>query len=83
LGSFNIFKNKWNIASPMEITSENLNDNINKTQKLNTFLNKIISNFDEQMEKDEVFWIRFFSFDDRKLTRYFLKKEVLLITPLE
>jgi len=69
LGSFNIFKNKWNIASQMEINSENLNDNVNKTQKLNTFLNKIISNFDEQMEKDEVFWIRFFSFDDRKLTR--------------
>ena len=53
----------------MEINSENLNENQNKSLKLNAFLNKILNNFDEQMEKDEVFWIKFFSFDDRKLAR--------------
>jgi len=53
----------------MEINSENLNENQNKSLKLNDFLNKILNNFDEQMEKDEIFWIKFFSFDDRKLTR--------------
>jgi len=69
LATFNIFKKKWNITSEMEITSENLNENQNKTLKLNTFLEKTLGNFDEQMEKDETFWTKFFSFEDRKLSK--------------
>lgn len=69
LATFNIFKKKWSLTSEMEITSENLNENQNKTLRLDSFIEKILSGFDEQMEKDETFWTKFFSFEDRKLTK--------------
>jgi len=69
LATFNIFKKKWSLTSEMEITSENLNENQNKSLKLDSFIEKILSGFDEQMEKDEAFWTKFFSFEDRKLTK--------------
>lgn len=62
----------------MEITPESLNENTNRDLKLTTFFEQIIDNFDEQLESDETFWSKFFSFDDKRQTKYYFIIFILL-----